>query len=221
MLAIFDLGNVLFEVEFGKAIAMWAKEAGLPPEGIGDRFRVDGQFMAFERGSISPDVFFAHLGDQLQIDVPLEALVAGWNSIYGDVMARSYAAMGRLASVMPIVALTNTNVTHCRVWKERYRAELRVFRKVYVSSEMGMRKPERRVFEHVLTEWAVKPASAVFFDDSEDNLRGAEAVGLSTVLVDSDSTVEVWVDGLTGPAELQSRAAVSRSWGVKGANGHA
>ena len=211
MLAIFDLGNVLFEVDFDKAIAVWAKEAGVSPERLRDRFSIDDHLMAFERGSISPDAFFAHLGDQLGTAVPLEVLITGWNSIYGDTMPHSYAAMRRLASVMSTVALTNTNVTHCQVWKERYRAELQVFRKVYVSSEMGMRKPERRVFEHVLTEWAVKPASAVFFDDSEENLRGAEAVGMNTVLVDTDSTVEAWVNGLTcPPAALHPRAAVAR-----------
>ena len=52
----------------------------------------------------------------------------------------------------------------------------------------------------------------VDFDDSEENLRGAEAIGIKTVLVDSDSTVEAWVDGLAcPPAPLQPRTAVIRS----------
>jgi putative hydrolase of the HAD superfamily len=142
--------------------------------------------------------FFSLLAERLEIPISEDALVRGWAAIYGDVMPRSYRAIRTLGRVTPCVALTNTNVTHCPGWRTRYQEELRVFRKVYVSSELGMRKPERRCFEHVLGEWDVQPTHTVFFDDRPGNLVGARVLGIETVLVTSDATVPSWVAAYTG-----------------------
>jgi putative hydrolase of the HAD superfamily len=197
-LAIFDLGNVLFEADFGKTIHFWSRLSGTPADLIRDSFAADDELELFERGEISEATFFALLAERLRISLSRDAMIAGWNAIYGDVRLRSYGAIATLGETIPCVALTNTNVTHCPVWQERYRRELEVFRKVYISSELGMRKPERRCFEHVLGEWAVQPDHAVFFDDREDNLAGARALGIETVLVASDDTVPAWVAAYIG-----------------------
>jgi putative hydrolase of the HAD superfamily len=197
-LAIFDLGNVLFEADFEKTILFWSQASGAPPGLIRDRFPADDHLDAFERGEIAPAAFFALLAERLQISISTEALVAGWNAIYGPVLPRSYRAIRMLAGIIPCVALTNTNLTHCLVWRERYRKELTVFRKVYVSSELGLRKPERRCFEHVLGEWDIRPSHAVFFDDRADNLAGARALGIEAVLVTSDAQVPAWIRAHTG-----------------------
>ena len=198
-LAIFDLGNVLFEADCEKTIHFWSRLSGTPADLIRDRFAVDDELELFERGEISEATFFALLAERLRISLSRDATIAGWNAIYGDVMLRSYRAIRTLGDEMPCVALTNTNSTHCPVWQERYRRELGVFRKVYISSELGMRKPERRCFQHVLGEWGVHPTQAVFFDDRPDNLAGARSLGIKTVLVASDETVPAWVAAYIGP----------------------
>jgi putative hydrolase of the HAD superfamily len=192
-LAILDLGNVLFEADFEKTMRFWSRLSGTPVDRIRDRFAVDNQLELFERGEIPEAAFFALLAGQLRISISRDAMIAGWNAIYGDVMPQSYQAIRSLAGIIPCVALTNTNSTHCPVWQERYRHELGVFRKVYISSDLGMRKPEQRIFEHVLGDWGVPPDRAVFFDDREDNLLGARALGIETVRVTSDAQVPAWV----------------------------
>ena len=192
-LAIFDLGNVLFHTDFEKAISVWATECGLQPQPIRQRFTVGKHMEAFERGGILPEEFFAHLARQLDVSIATESLMRGWNAIYGEVISRSYEAIRALAEVTACVALTNTNVTHCAIWRRRYRSELAVFRKTYVSSEMGMRKPERQIFKHVLAEWDLKPSRVVFFDDNRDNTEAADALGMNAVLVTSEATVSSWV----------------------------
>jgi epoxide hydrolase-like predicted phosphatase len=51
------------------------------------------------------------------------------------------------------------------------------------SSEVGVRKPEPEIFELTLRALGVAPATAVFLDDFEGNIRGAEAAGLRTIWV--------------------------------------
>lgn len=50
------------------------------------------------------------------------------------------------------------------------------------SFELHITKPDRRIYEALFARTGIDPAESVFLDDMERNLRGAEAVGLRTVL---------------------------------------
>ena len=71
---------------------------------------------------------------------------------------------------------------------------MQVFRAVYISSDMGMRKPSENIFKHVLDLWKVSSSQAVFFDDFEENVVGARQIGIDAVLVKSDKTVPKWIE---------------------------
>lgn len=49
------------------------------------------------------------------------------------------------------------------------------------SAEVGIMKPDRRIFEIALAQLAVSPGSAVFIDDFARNVAGARAVGMQAV----------------------------------------
>lgn len=70
--------------------------------------------------------------------------------------------------------------------------ELRSLFDVYVSSsESGMRKPERGIYELVLKRLGLGPeqaGEAVFLDDIGMNLKAAKAVGMRTIKVELDET---------------------------------
>jgi len=51
------------------------------------------------------------------------------------------------------------------------------------SCEVGMRKPERRIFEHACALLGVTPAEGVFLDDMKANVDAAVGMGLTAVLV--------------------------------------
>ncbi|MEM9177868.1 MAG: HAD family phosphatase [Myxococcota bacterium] len=55
------------------------------------------------------------------------------------------------------------------------------------SSEIGVRKPDARIFEHALaTLGGIDPARAIFVDDFEANIAAAEALGFRGVLMKDD-----------------------------------
>jgi putative hydrolase of the HAD superfamily len=56
------------------------------------------------------------------------------------------------------------------------------FDQVTFSYELGFIKPEREIYEHALRGLGVTPEEALFIDDREENIEGARAVGLHTVL---------------------------------------
>jgi len=53
-----------------------------------------------------------------------------------------------------------------------------LFDVVVISSEVGMRKPEERIFRHTAGLLALQPRECVFIDDIEANVAAAEAIGL-------------------------------------------
>ena len=55
----------------------------------------------------------------------------------------------------------------------------RLLRSCYVSGELGLLKPHPEIYRHVLDDLGISAAEAVFIDNREANVRGAEALGIT------------------------------------------
>jgi len=67
-----------------------------------------------------------------------------------------------------------------------------LFDDVIDSSEVGMRKPDRRIYELALGNLGVSdPAAAVFLDDWPGNVTAAEAVGMAGIVVGDDPSAAI------------------------------
>src|SRR5580704_5211383 len=53
------------------------------------------------------------------------------------------------------------------------------FAACYVSGELGLLKPDPGIYQHVLDDLGISAASAVFIDNREANIRGAQALGIT------------------------------------------
>jgi putative hydrolase of the HAD superfamily len=53
------------------------------------------------------------------------------------------------------------------------------FSACYVSGELGLLKPDPKIYQHVLDDLGISVAEAVFIDDREANVRGAQALGIT------------------------------------------
>ncbi len=67
------------------------------------------------------------------------------------------------------------------------------FKKIYVSYEIGLEKPDRAIYEHMLKDGDMKAEETLFIDDREQNTKGAESVGINTYLVKNS---EAWIPDL-------------------------
>ena len=200
---LFDLGGVVFDIDFDRAFSVWAGHSGEPQDAMASRFSFDTSYERHERGEIDAHQYFAVLRSMLKIDLTDAELAEGWNSIYGDEYDEMSDLLCRLARAVPIYAFTNSNPTHQQVWEQKYHCTLSQFRRVFVSSEMGVRKPEPRSYWAVAEEMGVAPERVLFFDDTPENARGAEAVGMPAVHVrsveDTRKGVEVFLRAGAGP----------------------
>ncbi len=81
------------------------------------------------------------------------------------------------------LAVCSNNIASFRAhWQAQIPIEL--FDVVIDSSEVGVRKPDPRIYELTAERLGVRPDRAVFLDDHPANVAGARAVGMAAVQVD-------------------------------------
>jgi putative hydrolase of the HAD superfamily len=193
---LFDLGNVLIDVDFGRAIAKWAKAANIAEERIAARFRPEEAYCAHERGELSEAQYFASLRKSLGIDLTDQQLLSGWNAIFGEPIEGMDILVRDLSRRLPVYVFSNTNKAHRLHWEPRYRALLAPFREVICSCDIGCRKPDVPAFTKVARRTGFAPSRIGFFDDLEENVAGARAAGLRAFRVRSAAEVRKALSGL-------------------------
>ncbi|HZM34914.1 MAG TPA: HAD family phosphatase [Burkholderiales bacterium] len=173
-----DFGNVLVEVDFRRAFAVWGHAAGVSPSVLGERFSLDDAYHAHERGEIDAPRYFASLRKNLELDISDEDMLAGWNAIFGEPLPGIETLVRRIARCWPLYVFSNTNPAHVAHFRPRYGALLSHFTGIVTSCDIGRRKPEPEAFARLAELAGVPPARLAFFDDLEENVAGARRAGL-------------------------------------------
>jgi putative hydrolase of the HAD superfamily len=84
-----------------------------------------------------------------------------------------------------------------------------LFDAVVLSAEVGMRKPEERIFRHAAGLLGLAPPECVFIDDIEANVQAAEAIGMAGVLHVTPAQTARRLAGLLGLPALSVPAPPS------------
>ncbi|HEY1287137.1 MAG TPA: HAD family phosphatase [Burkholderiales bacterium] len=176
---VFDMGGVLVDIDLHRAFAAWGGAAGVPADTLAARFTVDDACLAHERGELDDRAYFAHLRGALGLrQLSHERMLAGWNAIIGEPIPGIEALVQRLASRLPLYVFSNTNTAHVAHFTPRLRHLLEHFRAMYMSCELGRRKPDAEAFARLSELIDLPPARLAFFDDVEANVAGARRAGL-------------------------------------------
>lgn len=186
---LFDLGGVVIAIDFERVFENWATRSALPVEQIRARFAADTLYLRHERGELDAAGYFGHLRRLLLLDASDAEIAAGWNAVFVGQIEPAVDAIRRARAGLPCFCFTNTNPTHQAVWSAEYPALPALFDEIFVSSEIGMRKPERQAFETVARRMGVAPEGILFFDDMRQNIDGARSVGMQGVYVSTPQDI--------------------------------
>lgn len=186
---LFDLGGVVMSIDWDRAFSRWAADSGRPVDVVRGRYRFDAPYERHERGEIGEREYFASLRSSLGIDLSDAQLASGWNAIFTGEITETVALLRGIQGRLPLYAFSNTNAAHQRVWSKQFENALGVFDRVFVSCEMGARKPEREAFEMISRAISVPLERILFFDDTPANVEGASAAGLQAVHVETPQDV--------------------------------
>jgi HAD superfamily hydrolase (TIGR01549 family) len=194
---LFDLGRVVLDIDFSKVVACWAGHAGCEPAHLAGRFSWRDEFyQRHEKGEISDAEFFAALRALLGVELSDAQFLEGWNNIFAGEIPGIAPLLARAAQHLPLYAFSNTNGAHVEHFLQTYADLLGHFREIFLSSAIGLRKPDAAAYDHVVNAIGVPASRIVFFDDLAENVEGARARGLLAVHVQSSADVAAALDAL-------------------------
>ena len=182
---LFDLGRVVLDINFDSVMATWAEHAGCASADLASRFVVNDSFKHHETGRIDDAAFFADLRQSLGIGLSDAQFLEGWNAIFAGEMPGIAPLLAGAAQRLPLYAFSNTNPAHVAHFSQAYAGVLGHFREIFLSSSIGLRKPDAEAYDHVVKAIGVPASRILFFDDSAANIEGARARGLRAVHVTS------------------------------------
>jgi glucose-1-phosphatase len=186
---LFDFGGVLIEISFDRVFARWADLAGVDVELVKGRFTHGESYQGHERGELAHPAYFQSLREELGIELTDAQFADGWNQVFGPEHEETVALLHRLRDRVPLYLFSNTNPFHFDYWSKRYAEALGPFRRMFISCQMGVRKPDREAFVEVASAIGVTPQRILFFDDTVANIDGAREAGMQAVLVRSPGDV--------------------------------
>ncbi len=86
----------------------------------------------------------------------------------------------RLKQNYRVVLLTNQNALAQKLFSKRFGFG-KLFDAQIVSGELGVKKPNREIFDYVEQKFDVKPDEIVFVDDAAENVESAKSFGLKAI----------------------------------------
>lgn len=187
---VFDLGGVLFDFNGLSGIC---DLTGWSEEKVGALLLTSPAIEALGTGSIDPDTFGNNFARELDLDLTAAEMLEHWANWEAGPKPGALTFLEQLATTHRIACLTNNNVVHWQRLAGRYGTET-LFEKCYLSQDLGLHKPDRRIFDHVISDLGVPPQAILYFDDVPENVRAAQACGLqahrATCPEDIESTLK-------------------------------
>ena len=187
---ILDMGNVLLEWnkdKILKAVAKTQKDYLILDKAI---FQ-SGLWERLDLGTLTReelvDKVLSLLGDCYQKKV--EEVIWNWPA-YIDIYTEVFPLLARLKeNGHRIFVLSNTSPVFYELLKNQLAPLAKILDGFVLSCDIKVIKPDRKMFEEILSKYELDPANCVFLDDIADNTKMAETLGIKAYQVKQRSDV--------------------------------
>ncbi len=192
---IFDLGNVLYDIDFSKMYAAF-DTLGIPNfENHFTLNKSDQIFFDLEKGLINEQEFCDGFNALYKLSLSNDQIVGAWNSLLIGYRKESIEWIKKHNSIYPTFLYSNTNQIHYDYFIPQYAQEIggnfeNLFKTPYFSHKMGQRKPDPASFQHILEKEGLVAQETLFIDDNEPNVIAAASVGLQVLYLQPGMRVE-------------------------------
>ena len=186
---ISDFGGVL-TAPLLEAFTAMQESSGIPLEALGGAMMrlatKDHAHPLFEleTGRLSEAAFLDRLGSEVSAQLGRDVQLHGFGEAYFAQLEPNQAMIDYMRELRRrgyrLAILTN----NVREWEPLWRPKLpvdEIFELVVDSGFVGMRKPDREIYELTLERLGLPAQACLFVDDHEANVASARAVGLTAV----------------------------------------
>ena len=186
---IFDLGGVIIDLDYQKTTQAFIDLGVTDFDAIYSKAKQSDIFDNFEKGIINAKEFRAFIRSKINVQLQDSEIDKAWNAMLINFPLSRVEWLKKISKRYRIFLLSNTNPIHIASFtgiadnlfgKDVF---LQIFEKVYLSSTIGMRKPDANIFEKVLNENDLIKEETLFIDDSIQHIVGALAINLKAELL--------------------------------------
>jgi putative hydrolase of the HAD superfamily len=176
---LFDYGEVISHGQSAEDRAALLQLAGVHPDVFWPEYWRDRALL--DQGRIDTAEYWGRMGERLNVTWPPSRIHALWvadfrswlsvNLDVFDVLLELHEGGTRLA------LLSNAGFDYGSYF--RHGPSARFFERFFVSAELDLLKPDPAIFTRVLGELGITADRALFVDNKEENVAGAESIGIA------------------------------------------
>ena len=184
---IFDLGNVLLNLDFNASVKAFHKLASNRDVVIDNMIYSDPIFYQLGTGQISAKEFREGLRKLLQNKTTTDRqLDLAWNAMILDIPAKRVEMLQRLSKDYKLYLFSNTNQIHIKKLNSEFLQQHKIefsslFIKIFYSHEIHVYKPDINSYLKVIELAGIDTEETLFIDDLEENIEEAKKAGLKTL----------------------------------------
>ena len=183
---IFDLGNVLVNVEYERFINK------LKLHGVSDdtymNFFKGGNYrlLGYESGDISTEEFVSKCLTGLNLKMEREEYAQAFNDMFTEIKPMS-ALVRKLKEEnnYKLFLLSNTSPLHFEFIQKEY-DYVNLLEKFALSYELNSLKPDDVIYQKTIKHLGIEPGESIFIDDLPENCEAAERHGIKTICYDKN-----------------------------------
>jgi epoxide hydrolase-like predicted phosphatase len=178
---LFDLGRVLMHIDFDafpNGLGLYTKDQRAPYDAPLKPF-----IRLYEEGKMTTEEFLDGLFAIFDYRFPREQILEAFNGIIVADNQEIVPFVEHVKENFRIAVLSNTCACH---WEkvEHISSILKLFPKenIFTSFEVGVMKPDPKIYDTVCTSLNVRSEEVLFIDDLAENVHGAVHAGMKGII---------------------------------------
>ncbi len=192
---ILDFGGVIYEISHQKQKKHFAGLGIQNFEELYSQAKQSPLFADLERGLISNEAFVSTVSGLLGQRFSEEEIHSAWNSILVGFPEENVKFLEALKDHYQLYLLSNTNAIHYEIYmgqfQERFGYDFNtLFQKTFWSFKIGMRKPDREIYDFVRSEIGQPAESMLFVDDTHTNITASRKAGIPAIWLEPGKKLE-------------------------------
>lgn len=185
---IFDLGRVLLNIDNTLLSEQLFKSLDKNDPDFVYKTMKNKPMTEFNSGRMSPEDFHREMCELFNLTMDYDTFIPLWCSIFSPMDGMEELIM-QLKHNVRLGMLSDTDPIHWPYVKKKW-PWLEVFEKPTLSYEVGVMKPDARIFLTAAQNVDTPPENCLYIDDLQDNVEGAHAIGMTAIRFESKTQLE-------------------------------
>ncbi|MFI3247847.1 MAG: HAD family phosphatase [Rikenellaceae bacterium] len=187
---IFDIGGVLVDLDLERCLESFRSIGFEDARNMVSCYHPASFFGSLERGEISIDEFCSQIRNASGVAMTNEEIIAAYSSLLVGIPVEKLRLMKSLRDRgFRVYALSNISALLMMPIQKFLGADSLsaddYFDKMFLSYQMGVMKPDSKIYEMVIAELDVDPKQMLFIDDSKSNIAAAREFGIQVYLAEA------------------------------------